>query len=157
MNNYTFFIERLYSNDDKDIKLSSMPFNITVIENDCFLQMIRDISFSFLSREDNSCILRLIGIRNDGRKLVKIVSNLIDFLKFNDNRIPNNQTEVILIKQFSINLKSDNQENAAIYNDHQIKCTLWKHIMKDDKFYFSNPQIKLDYNTLTQMVNNFVR
>lgn len=156
MDNYTFFIERLYSNDDKDVKLSSMPFNITVTGNDCFLQMIRDVSFSFLSREDSSCILRLIGIRNDGRKLAKIVSDLLDFLEFNDNRIPNDQTEVILVKQFSIDLKS-NEEDAAIYNDHQIKCRLWKHVMKDEKFYFSNPQIKLDYNTLTQMVNNFVR
>lgn len=156
MNNYTFFIERLYKNDDKDIKLSSMPFNITVTDNNYFLQMIRDISFYFLSREDQSIIFRLICIRNNGRKLGNLFCDLLDFLEFNNNSIPNDQTEVILVKQFSINLNSD-EEDSVIYEDDDINCRLWKHKMKDDKFYFSNPQIKVEYNKLMQMVNNFVR
>lgn len=155
MDEYYFFIERLSSAYDKEIKLSSMPFNVTITKNFCKFQMIRDVNFSFLSKPEREHTFRLIAVRKCSKYLQTALSDLVDFLESTDNQFPNNQTEFILIKQFTTNMESD-KESQVIYIDDDLTCKFWKHKMKQGNYYHSNPEIEIDYIKLTQLVNNFV-
>ena len=156
MDQYYFFMERLLSEDDKEVKLSSMPFNVTAINNNCNFQMIRDVNFSFLSKPDTEHIFRLIAVKKCGQYLHKTLSDLLTFLESTNNILPNDQVDYILVKQFKMNMESD-KETHVIYDDDDILCSFWKHEMKQGKYYHSNPQIEIDYIKLTQLVNNFVQ
>lgn len=54
-----------------------------------------------------------------------------------------------------MNMESD-EESRVEYKDDQIVCKFWKHLMKQGKYYYSNPEIMIDYIKLTEMVNNFL-
>lgn len=155
MNEYYFFIERLNSKDDKEIKISSMPFNVTVMENLCNLQMIRDINFSFLTKPCKEYIFRIIAVKKYSKYLQKALSNLINFLELNNNELPNDQDEYILVKEFKMNMES-NEESQVEYKDDYISCKFWKHDMKNNEYFYSNPQIEIDYIKLIELVNNFI-
>ena len=155
MDEYYFFIERLKSEDDKEIKLSSMPFNVTVTENLCNLQMIRDINFSFITTPSTEYLFRIVAVKKSSGYLQEALSNLIDFLKQNDNQFPNDQDQFILVKQFKTNMELDDLSHFK-YRDDDIICKFWKHEMKQGVYYYSNPQIQIDYIKLTELVNDFI-
>lgn len=155
MDEYHFFMERLISEDDKVVKLSSMPFNVTVTENLCNLQMIRDINFSFITKPSTEYVFRIVAVKRCSRYLQQALSNLVDFLELTDNQFPNDQDQFILVKQFKMNMESDEQSQVE-YTDDDITCKFWKHEMKQGKYYYSNPQIEIDYIKLTELVNDFI-
>lgn len=155
MDEYHFFIERLNSEDDKEIKLSSMPFNVTVTDNLCNLQMIRDINFSFISKPSKEYVFKIIAVKRCSRYFQKALSNLVDFLELTDNQFPNDQDQFILVKQFKTNMESD-EKSQVEYTDDHINCKFWKHGMKKGEYYYSNPQIQIDYIKLTELVNDFI-
>lgn len=155
MDEYHFFIERLESEDDKEIKLSSMPFNVTVTENLCNFQMIRDINFSFIAKPSKEYVFRIIAVKRCSRYFQKALSNLVDFLELTDNQFPNDQNQFILIKQFKMNMELE-EESHVKYTDDDITCKFWKHEMKQSEYYYSNPQIQIDYIKLNELVNDFI-
>lgn len=157
MNKYYFFIERLISEDDKVIKLSSIPFNVITNNNMCELLMIRDINFSFITNPNANYIFRIIAVKADSINFQKELSDLLNFLQINNNKFNNLQNKFILLKQFKMkmNMRSDD-DSYVKYKDDDITCKFWKHEVKDGNFYYSNPQINIEYNKLIELINNFI-
>lgn len=173
MDEYIFFIERLNSEEDEEIKLSSMPFIVSVIDNLCIFQMIRDLNFFFTSKDTNverEYIFRIIAVKKDPKhiNIQQSLSELLDYLKSTNNKFlidtlhdhdNNNHNKFILVKQFKMKMGSNDLDDLdegrhVKYTDEDLSCSFFKKMLKDNNYYYSNPQLTIDYIKLNELVNN---
>lgn len=157
--NYSYYIERLNQIGDPKVKVSTVPFHGSVYEGTANLQMIRDISFSFLAKEGESYIFRLIAIKKPERWGVNVdllTADLVEYLTQNRNLILNNQSDVILLKTFKMTVDKEHDCTFPIYEEDGLTVTIWRAPMKG-KLYYANPTVIVKTEVLDRLINNFIR